>query len=290
MKFMTLITLLVISTQVMAESPIKLKPRVIYGTDDRMEVFESSDNLMKELSLSTAAQIHNSNISEVEGIYTIDQKTLAQDGICKSERFSSQPIAADCSGFLVAPDKLVTAGHCITGMSDCKRFKWVFDYANRDSIVKKFSFTKDQIFNCTSIIERKKDLISGIDYAVVKLDRRVPGRTPMVFRKEGKISDDAVLTVIGHPLGLPLKITSVADMRDNTLDAYFVIGSDTFHGNSGSAVVDSLTGIVEGILVRGDEDFITSEVRCLKYLIHDQNAGRGEDVLRMTAIKTLQRH
>ena len=290
MKFMTLMTLMIISTQVLAKSPIKIEPRVIYGTDDRMEVFECSDNLMKELSLSTAAQIHISNITEEAENYTINQKTLAQDGICKSERFSNQPITADCSGFLIAPDKLVTAGHCITGLSDCNKYKWVFDYANRESIVKKFSFSKDQVFKCTSIIERKKDEISKTDYAVVKLNRRVPGRSPLKFRQEGKISNDAVLTVIGHPSGLPLKITSVADMRDNTNDIFFVIGSDTFNGNSGSPVVDSMTGIVEGILVRGDEDFTTTETRCLKTVVRDQNGGRGEDVVRMTAIKTLQRH
>ena len=288
MKVLTLIVLVLTSTQLIAKSTIKYQPRVIYGTDDRMEVFECSDNLMKELSLSTAAQIHNANISEESGIFTIDEKTLSQGGICKSAKFSKQPMAADCSGFLIAPDKLVTAGHCIVDLSDCKKFKWVFDYANRESIVKKFSFTKDQVFTCTSIIGREKDRISGVDYSVVKLDRKVPGRTPLKFRKEGKISDDAVLTVIGHPSGLPTKITSVADMRSNNEEKYFVIGSDTFSGNSGAAVIDSKSGIVEGILVRGDDDYEPSDEGCMLPVIRDQNGGRGEDVVRMTVIKSIK--
>ena len=296
MKTLTLILLVIVSTQISANSSTKVVPRVIYGIDDRIDVFESSDNLMKELSLSTAAQIHNANISETKknsGIYTINQKTLAQNGICKSERFSTQPVAAECTGFLIAPNKLVTAGHCITGLSDCKKYKWVFDYANRDSIVKKFSFTKDQVFTCTSVIERAKSDSSDpdglkIDYAVVRLDRKVPGRHPLKYRAEGKISDDAVLTVIGHSSSLPIKITSVADIRDNSNDIFFVIGSDSFNGNSGSPVIDTASGIVEGILVRGDDDYEPSETGCLKPVVRDQDGGRGEDVVRMTVIKALK--
>ena len=284
---MTILSLVLITSQAFAQSPTKIKPRVVYGTDDRMDIYESDDNLMKELSLSTAAQIHNSNVTETSGIYTINQKTLAQNGICKSERFSTQPVAAECTGFLIAPNKLVTAGHCVTGLSDCKKYKWIFDYANRESIVKKFSFNKDQVFTCTSVIERAKDE-SGADYAVIKLDRKVPDRLPLKYRKEGKISNDAVLTVIGHSSSLPLKIASVAAIRDNSNDIFFVIGSDTFSGNSGSPVIDTKSGIVEGILVRGDEDYESVEPGCLKTVVRDQDGGRGEDIVRMTIIKTLR--
>lgn len=287
MKLMTILSVVLITSQAFAQSPTKIKPRVVYGTDDRMDIYESDDNLMKELSLSTAAQIHNSNVTEISGIYTINQKTLAQNGICKSERFSTQPVAAECTGFLIAPNKLVTAGHCVTGLSDCKKYKWIFDYANRESIVKKFSFNKDQVFTCTSVIERAKDE-SGADYAVIKLDRKVPDRLPLKYRKEGKISNDAVLTVIGHSSSLPLKIASVADIRDNSNDIFFVIGSDTFSGNSGSPVIDTKSGIVEGILVRGDEDYESVEPGCLKTVVRDQDGGRGEDIVRMTIIKTLR--
>ena len=287
MKLMTILSVVLITSQAFAQSPTKIKPRVVYGTDDRMDIYESDDNLMKELSLSTAAQIHNSNVTETSGIYTINQKTLAQNGICKSERFSTQPVAAECTGFLIAPNKLVTAGHCVTGLSDCKKYKWIFDYANRESIVKKFSFNKDQVFTCTSVIERAKDE-SGADYAVIKLDRKVPDRLPLKYRKEGKISNDAVLTVIGHSSSLPFKIASVAAIRDNSNDIFFVIGSDTFSGNSGSPVIDTKSGIVEGILVRGDEDYESVEPGCLKTVVRDQDGGRGEDIVRMTIIKTLR--
>ncbi|MFA6238451.1 MAG: serine protease [Bacteriovorax sp.] len=274
------------------KSPIKIIPKVIYGTDDRMDVFESSDSLMKELSRSTAAQILSSNLVQDGDTFTIKAKTLQEDGICSSERFANQLAAANCSGFLISADTLVTAGHCINTVNDCENHFWVFDFANTSEEKTAFSFNQDQVYHCTKIIAREKDSSTMNDYAVLKLDRKVTGsRGPLKFRTSGKPADDAVFTVIGHPTGLPAKITSGADMRDNTHPVYFRTNADTYGGNSGSAVVDSRTGIVEGILVRGDQDYMQSETEsCLVSVHREQNGGRGEDVTRITNIKEFTTH
>ena len=267
------------------------RPGVIYGIDNRSDVFESSDSLMKELSHSTAAQIMNDNLEQKGNTFTIKAHTLAEEGICKSERFSSQLAAANCSGFLVGPDVLVTAGHCITSLSECQNHSWVFDYANTTEVKASFQFTKDQVFRCTKVIAREKNEKTKSDYAVVKLDRVVPNRTPLKFRKTGKPADDTVFTVLGHPTGLPLKITSDAVMRDNSNPYFFVANADTYGGNSGSAVVDSKSGLVEGILVRGDTDYepSTTEDNCQISVIRPENGGRGEDSTRITNIKALRK-
>ncbi|MGZ3787815.1 MAG: trypsin-like serine peptidase [Bacteriovorax sp.] len=271
-------------------SPIKIVPKVIYGTDDRLDVFESSDSLMRELAKSTAAQILNDNLIQEGETYTVKSQTLAEGGICASERFANQMSAANCSGFLVSPDTLVTAGHCVTAVTDCQNHAWVFDFTNTTEEKSSFTFNKDQVFRCTKIIAREKNPTDMNDYAVLKLDRPVPGRAPLKFRKAGKPADDAVFTVIGHPSGLPTKITSAADMRDNTNPIYFRTNSDTYGGNSGSAVVDSRTGVVEGILVRGDTDYTQADNdSCMVSVHRDQNGGRGEDATRITNIKVLQK-
>lgn len=286
---MKLFAALILSMSVSAFAKTPVADKVIYGQDDRLDVFESSDNLMKELSLSTAVQILNRNLIETSaGTYTVKAETLAESGMCKSERFANQPAAGNCSGFLVAGDKLVTAGHCINSDFDCQNHYWVFDFANKEKEETSFTFNKDQVYRCSKIIERKKESGTQADYAVLKLERVVTGRTPLKFRTEGKPANDAVFTVIGHPTGLPTKITSAADMRKNDNPVYFVTNADTYGGNSGSAVVDSRTGIVEGILVRGDTDYSRTEEGCLGSVYRPQTGGRGEDVTRITIINDLK--
>ena len=261
-----------------------LIPKVIYGVDDRMDVYQSSDTLLNELSKSTAAQIYRSSVVLKGSNYELSGETLQEHGKCASERFSNQLAVGTCSGFLIAPDILVTAGHCINDVSNCEQSYWVFDYANIHNEVTKFELTADQVFSCKEIIAREKDTGSMNDYAVVRLNRPVPNRTPLKFRTEGKISDSATVAVLGYPSGLPLKITSNAVIRDNKDPIFFRTNADTYGGNSGSAVVDMATGLVEGILVRGDTDYQPGNGNCDLSVIRPEDGGRGEDATRITNI------
>jgi len=69
-----------------------------------------------------------------------------------------------------------------------------------------------------------------------------------------------------------------------------VANLDTFGGNSGSAVFNAETGEVEGILVRGENDYVWSDENGSRCRVPQQctnDACRGEDVTRITNIKTL---
>jgi hypothetical protein len=96
-----------------------------------------------------------------------------------------------------------------------------------------------------------------VDYAVIKLDRPVVGRVPLKIRKAGLIANGQRLIVIGNPSGLPTKVTDGNVIRTDH-PSYFGTNLDTFHGNSGSAVINATTGEVEGILVRGKTDYVPS--------------------------------
>lgn len=62
--------------------------------------------------------------------------------------------------------------------------------------------------------------------------------------------------MIGHPVGLPLKVADDAVVSDpGDGQTYFEANLDTYGGNSGSAVFNARTGLIEGILVRGAQDF-----------------------------------
>jgi V8-like Glu-specific endopeptidase len=81
-------------------------------------------------------------------------------------------------------------------------------------------------------------------------------KTALPYRKKGKINTNAKLVVIGHPSGLPQKVSDDGQILNNKEEDFFVTNLDTFGGNSGSPVVDLNSGMIEGILVRGEEDYI----------------------------------
>jgi V8-like Glu-specific endopeptidase len=258
--------------------------KVIYGDDDRVEVSETGNELFKKLAKSTAAMIKNSKISKD---FKLSKTTLAESfNLCDGEKFKNQINPASCSGFLVAPDIMVTAGHCLKTQFDCENSKWVFDFTTNQTQLK-----STQIFSCKNIIERK--LVSnGADYAVFKIDRKISDRKPLKFRKSGVIEKNQNIVVIGHPSGLPTKISAGAIVKDQSSEDFFVTNLDTFGGNSGSAVFNVDTGYVEGILVRGETDYVLTVVNgksCRKVNKCKADECRGEDVTKITSVEGLPR-
>jgi hypothetical protein len=63
------------------------------------------------------------------------------------------------------------------------------------------------------------------------------------------------VTMLGHPTGLPIKITTNGKIKGLEKNRY-VSNLDAFGGNSGPAVIDSKTGEVIGILAAGQEDYV----------------------------------
>jgi V8-like Glu-specific endopeptidase len=239
---------------------------VIYGKDNRLDVYQTPSALHKRLALSTAAMVPANFFvkSAVQGSFDLANVPTLERGqnICPSETFSQQPIAATCSGFLVGPDTLVTAGHCFKAFSTpeqvCKSFAWVFELDLKSSVANPLSnIPLKNIYLCKEVVAA--ELSQTVDFAVIKLDRVVVGREPLKFRTKGKISNNASLVVIGHPTGLPTKISAGGKVTKNDDPTRFSTTLDTFHGNSGSAVFDAATGVIEGLLIQGKTDYIPSK-------------------------------
>ena len=259
--------------------------KVIYGNDDRRDIVDATNQTYLDLAKSTAAMISGNRLNTRGKTVKISGSALR---LCSDEQFNGQPTAANCSGFLVGPDLLVTAGHCIRSASDCRSYKWVFDFAKTTSNQTEYSVPKESVYGCKEIIERSLDNRTSDDYALIRLDRAVNDRNPLEFRTEGKVSNNANLVVIGHPSGLPTKIADGATVRNNRNGVYFSANLDTYGGNSGSAVFNADTGVVEGILVRGETDYTYDSNRGCRMSYRCQDNGcRGEDVTRITNIKAL---
>ena len=263
--------------------------KVVYGDDDRLDLFEASNALHLDLAKATAAMISHSKLSDNgDGTTTVSGSTLSSRGICKSAKFADQITAANCSGFLVGKDLLVTAGHCIRSKRDCDASAWVFDFAVETSDDDARKVPTTSVYKCSEIISQSLDRSTQDDFALIRLEKAVDDREPLTVRREDKVATGTKLVVIGHPTGLPSKIAAGAIVRDNSNDYFFQSNLDTFGGNSGSAVFDAETGTVEGILVRGETDYVYDSTRGCRVPKQCTNEGcRGEDVTRITNIKKL---
>lgn len=259
--------------------------KVIYGEDNRFDVYQSRNMALVKLAKSTAAMIDKSLIRQ-KNLFSavIESPSLAETGKCESERFSSQSAAANCSGFLIGKNLIATAGHCMQEISDCKNYQWVFDYKVDYEMQEQVEVEMQDVYKCKRIVSQSLDSVSQNDYAVIELERIVENREVLNLRQSGSPNVGDEILVIGHPSGLPTKITTDAYIRDIN-DVYFSANLDTYGGNSGSAVFNATTHQVEGILVRGAQDYKwNSDEGCLSSNVIGEDEGRGEDV---TLIKTV---
>jgi Trypsin-like peptidase domain len=264
----------------------KSKRKLIYGVDDRKDYHDLSSEQKKECD-SVVSLFSSSDIEE-DGNGQSRLQTIPfgdAQNLCKEETFRDQPIGAFCSGFLVAPDIIATAGHCVdeSNVTDtCFVFGFRMEGENRP----KTTISNSEIYRGKEIIGRKL-IDEGTDWCLIKIDRPVKDHTPFNIRRGGKIEDAQKVHVIGHPSGLPLKYAGGAWIRNNLDNAYFVANLDTYGGNSGSCVINDNTGEVEGILVRGDTDFVSTGEGCNVSNVCPTTGCRGEDCTRVTEFTNL---
>lgn len=289
----------------------------IYGNDDRQDWFEVTDAKLKDIALSTAVQVSRDSLyfSRKHNSYKVPSVTYKEKfKMCRSQKYAKQISAGFCTAFLVNEDTIVTAGHCVQSLAQCKSSAWVFDYKLATSDTDASIVKRDNIYECKSLVKSKQSTtISGkknykSDFAIIKLDRKTK-RTPFRLSKR-RVRSNTPLAVIGYPRGLPLKITGngkVLDMGRRNFRAEL----DAFGGNSGSPVINLDTLEVVGLLTSGGADFYNSSEKkegvvttegpylsysdlmernarenqfCRKEVVHKSSAGKGEDVSKISNV------
>lgn len=260
----------------------------VYGPDNRVDYHQAKEEHKKLASL-TAAMIDKSlvnGVNLVSNVYTLQQRLEAQFGVraCSDTKFLNQPLYSNCSGSLIAPNVLLTAGHCIKTQEDCADYNWIFEYRVLSSGNFSRHVPEQTVYSCKKIISRDLNATTGQDYAVILLDRST-GKAGLNYRWNGKVDSKVPVMTIGTPYGLPLKITTDAMVRDNSIKNYFITNLDTFAGNSGSPVFDMKDLLIEGILVRGDTDYaIDTSRNCATESKCSETGCRGEHVSRITSV------
>ncbi len=262
---------------------VSANDKVIYGADDRLDIWQVSDSKLLKLADSTVGLFSASDVTIAGAKAQLRTESYAEGyGLCKEEPFYDQTTGAFCSGSLVAPDVIMTAGHCIKSDYSCTDTKFVFGFAVTKKGVNPSEVPASEVYSCKQLIGREQ-VGTGADWALIKLDRPVTGHQPLKYDATGAVKNGDPLVVIGHPAGLPTKIAGGASVRDASPNGYFVANLDTYGGNSGSAVFNAKTGVIVGILVRGENDY-TYQGDCRMSNVCPADGCRGEDVTKLTAI------
>ncbi len=259
--------------------------KVIYGDDDRLDLYQVTQGRQRELADSTVALIkdHKLTRSEDGASYTIEVEAYKEEyGLCSDEPFVDQVTAAGCSGSLVGADLILTAGHCIETQTECENTNYVFGFGVTRAGEMPTTVAASEVYGCAELIVTKQE-DDGADFAILRLDRAVTGHAPLAVSRRGNLDVGAGLVVIGHPAGLPTKVSAGAGVRDNSHEGYYVANLDTYGGNSGSAVFNTETNEIEGVLVRGERDYTTDPERGCTISLRCTNDGcRGEDVTKIS--------
>lgn len=287
LKFLILLGILfngfVLQAEVLLNIPSVKGPfDSIYGRDEREFITKKSDKKILELSKSIGLIIAKEQVVVGKFRASIEAPLLQEEmSMCKGEPFLTSPIIPACTGFLVAPNIMATAGHCFQTEDDCLNKRIIFDVDATKISSNGYKISSKNVFSCSKIIVTRYDPNRPDleDYSLIELDREPKCRLPLKLNLTKKIGDKEAVFMIGHPFGMPLILSPVGTVSENVNEFQFTTNLDAFEGNSGAPVFNKNTFEVEGILVNGQQDLVQdSKNKCYRNAIYN---GRGlEGVLR----------
>ena len=241
-----------------APSLALLERGAVYGEDDRVEVHEHPDEALRSIAMRSSVALISSRFLErtPAGQVSIDAVSLGSAyGLCETQRFITQPTAASCSGVLIDDDLVLTAGHCVETLMECRGKYFVFGYWYDDTSTLQVA-TRGDVFTCAQVVVSSFN--QRMDWAVIQLDRpATPEFSPVTIEPtRAPVEVGESIALVGCGSGLPLKLDSggrVISSDSTTLD-FFKATTDSFGGHSGGGVYNSARRLV-GILDSGAEDY-----------------------------------
>ncbi len=254
------------------------EPKVIYGDDDRQELSQESSGRFHSMARAIAAQVADYELSDQGEFFRfLNPMTLERSqGICPDVAFAQQPVIASCTAFLIAPDMIATAGHCVGDEKrrPCSRLSWIFDVQNfAHKTFDPGHIPKENVFRCQEIIERSYNSqdYRTPDYAIIRLDRPALGRTPLILNHDSKSKEGGKVFSFGFPMGVPLKFIGNGTILSQALWPLIGHNIDSFTMQSGSPVIDHQSGQVLGIMGHGKMDLYGDPSQCYRENVCDED-------------------
>lgn len=227
---------------------VKSVVRTVYDTDNRIS---PSDAGVEIASFSpTVALLSQRHRSPTPSNLRIAAPQLGPVfGLCTDEPFFNEKTLGDCTGFLIAPTLLLTAGHCIKDENACANRSIIFNFNNPDQQEIKGS----DLYFCKSIPARLP--AAEGDLALIELNRAVTLNHGQRFlepqidtRNEAKS-----IKILGHSFGVSLKVSAL-ESTPQPDGHFFFAKADVSGGASGSPAFNPATGALAGVLISGESD------------------------------------
>ena len=183
-------------------------------------------------------------------------------GLCSSEPEDADLIAGGCTATLIDDDLVLTAGQCISEAT-CAEIRFVFKYqrASRSTMA---PIRQDDVFRCEQVVvHRGSKGRQRARYAIVRLDRpATPRFKPVPLRlTDISLARGQNVAVIGNTAGRPTRIDSLARVYRRKTGRHFFRLSTQACGQAGSAVYETDSYSLAGILIGGGRSYknVTSE-------------------------------
>jgi len=273
-----------------AISKVKEIEKALYGPDRRNSVLNFDNPAVQQNKECVVSLWRKRNVNITSDPAFLECRPFTEvfsefhqelKPLSPKDSFYGENCGAFGSGLYVrtpTSDIVITAGHNIKpegGASNIKDIYFIFGWTHG-----KNEIPAADVFEGTLIDYS----VGSSDYAIVELKGKVNSNRPSAkLREAGKISDGQQVYIIGHPCGLSMKIADRGQVKANIDPNVFTANLDAFGGNSGSPVFNSDNHLVEGILVKGNPDFIwNSKDNVMEARIYPTTGLRGEVCLRVT--------
>lgn len=268
-----------------------IDPRTIYGPDDRVDLYQVTDQAILARAKGVAVVVDESRLAkQSDGTFRLTAPTAAEllQGSyhvppCSGERFMAQPVPGECTAFFVTPTCVATAGHCLEPPTELSRLRFVTGFQMVNATTPVTMIPATQVFEPQALIRTRPGVEDGPDYALIRVTNAAGAKGSPLAVLNGRFPSNIGVYIIGHPLGMPMKYAPNSVLRDNTHPHSFVANLDVFGGNSGSPVFEQTSGLVVGILVRGGTDFEVQNGCFMSKVCPDTGCG-GEVVQRINEV------
>ena len=231
-------------------------------SDDRQFTPEIQDKKLLRLSDATVMLVDAALIAP-DG--TLSAKKM-RENICPDEPYADELHVGSCSGVLIAPDMVATAGHCVYD-TPIEGIRVVFGFTQKNASPK---VAPDQVYK-VSVAHAGGYPSPSQDIALLRLDRPAKGHTPVPIADKAPTRGQKLITA-GHPLGTRQMVQGNGTvLKMSSENTFFRADLDVFGGQSGSPIFDAsgrLVAIMSGA-VPGQDLYLDQKANCYRYTYAD---------------------